>query len=187
MFLVFDWGTDPETHSGMELYCPVPVQHESGCFGVLRRWRSTYKTVNHQSHLVRHYLPTAAQLWFKIYTRLTNSSTATPGSCTTKVSIMPGLLLFFFFFLGFGDQTSIFIWGFHVSYSFLISPVLLPSQTWLCWTDGPLAVRGVTGRLSWCLLLILHTLSSHACINTVTQTYFYSSSTICCFNTFALT
>lgn len=98
MFLVFDWGTDPETHSGMELYCPVPVQHESGCFGVLRRWRSTYKTVNHQSHLVRHYLPTAAQLWFKIYTRLTNSSTATPGSCTTKVSIMPGLLLFFFFF-----------------------------------------------------------------------------------------
>lgn len=57
MFLVFDRGSDPETHSGIELYCPVPIQHESSCFGVLT-WRSTSNTVNHQTHLVRHYLPT---------------------------------------------------------------------------------------------------------------------------------
>lgn len=58
---------------------------------------------DHLFSLPLHYLLTTAQLWFSVsisvYTRPTNSNTATPGSCSTKVNFMPGHDFLFFLVL----------------------------------------------------------------------------------------
>lgn len=100
-FLVFDWGSDPT-----ELHCPARW-YESGCFGGLRARPSGYRAVSptvsppycSTTYLLQHNFDSRflfTQGWPTVVLPLQAQPKSTPR-------------LDMIFFLGFGDQTSIFI------------------------------------------------------------------------------
>lgn len=94
--LVFDWSRNTKRGKSFTVLFGDTTPAVSGIEHV------TFGRSNH-SALLAVSLPTYHSTSFD--SRLHNSSTATPGSCSTKVRFMPGLFLF----LSFSDQTSIFL------------------------------------------------------------------------------
>lgn len=81
----------------------------------------TFGRSNHSAPSFTTYLPTTAQVLIQDY-----ATVVLPLQAHVQPKSDSCLDIFFFFFLSFGDQTSIFfMWDFHFSCFFLFSPVII--------------------------------------------------------------